>query len=341
MMEVRWKQNVESEYALSVFLNRVANSTLPFSQATQYTEHIHSAPYEQQHYSEPHAYNMSSDIQREPATTSEPPGLDHRPLVDEIQRLRKLVEELETRVGEAENRYMDLASTEVEPVRQLRLYKKARHREFEDIERKIRTLHSTSKDQEERLGTLSTQLKDTAAEIEKWNKDSTQAPPTEVAVNRTDLTKLVDQVNNTKKKYEASQNEVKDYLTNIKILEQVISPSDPMEDTDQDLAVTLKSKIGLMEILSGVTCLEHASRGKSDTFVCKQVGNNGRIQYKLEFFKDDDIAAKVQYTPLVLDAVEEQFLPLVKDSLEFDRNVTHVFFWRLNTYLNKKINKGS
>jgi hypothetical protein len=61
----------------------------------------------------------------------------------------------------------------------------------------------------------------------------------------------------------------------------------------------------------------------------------------LEFFKDDDIAAKVQYTPLVLDSVEEQFLPLVKDSLEFDRNITHVFFWRLNTYLNKKINKSS
>jgi hypothetical protein len=68
---------------------------------------------------------------------------------------------------------------------------------------------------------------------------------------------------------------VKDHLTSIKVLEQFITPSDPMEDTDQDLAAILKSKIGLMEILSGVTCLEHASRGKSDTFVCKQVGNNG------------------------------------------------------------------
>lgn len=70
---------------------------------------------------------------------------------------------------------------------------------------------------------------------------------------------------------------MKDCLTNIKILQQVINQDlgNPMDDADKDLAATLKSKIGLMEILSGVTCLEHASRGKSDTFVCKQVGNNG------------------------------------------------------------------
>lgn len=76
-----------------------------------------------------------------------------------------------------------------------------------DFDRKIRSLRSTSKDQEERLGILSTQLKDTTAEIENWNKDLTQVPPAATAVNRTDLTKLADQVNSTKKKYEISQKE--------------------------------------------------------------------------------------------------------------------------------------
>ncbi|KAI8343377.1 hypothetical protein BC941DRAFT_448178 [Chlamydoabsidia padenii] len=273
-------------------------------------------PTEQDHL--PDSQSYTNYMQRNQPPNFNTPTMDNAALKEEVHRLRMVVAQLETRATQAESEYTEIAAVETIPLQRLREYNLLKNNEFEDLDRQIQVLHKMNNDQEEHLATLSNTIQQRKALIQHWKQ---KAPG---GSHRNDLP---DKLNHIKKKYASCQKEVKDYKSSIRALQQLIKQKTEHTQLDgRQSTDTLNSQVALMETISQISFLEHATRG---------------IQYKLEIFKEDGNMTKAQYTPLVLESVKEQFLPHLQDSLEFEKDLLPVFFWRLNTYLNKKVEQSS
>ncbi|KAI9301501.1 hypothetical protein BJ944DRAFT_233862 [Cunninghamella echinulata] len=220
-------------------------------------------------------------------------------LREENRRLRSRILELEVAATRAENKFMEISALDSDVEKKLYDYQLKTNKEFEVFDDTVRDLYIKAEKKEKEVVELKDQLEKSHLKLEK-QIIATKGDMGTIPQNE-GIKKYKDEFYHREKVYRELQNEC------------------------------LEDKVKFYSKFTGLEVLNHEATHDGDEIICRQHGYVGT---------SNDDETKITYQPLLDENDTNVLLKYLPDyfteEIQFKKQDSDLFIWRLLTHLNKK-----
>ncbi|CAO3645223.1 unnamed protein product [Cunninghamella echinulata] len=258
-------------------------------------------------------------------------------LREENRRLRSRILELEVAATRAENKFMEISALDSDVEKKLYDYQLKTNKEFEVFDDTVRDLYIKAEKKEKEVLELKDQLEKSHLKLEKQiiaTKDDMNSIPQNEGVK-----KYKDEYYHREKAYRELQDEYNELQNEYQLLFTNHPKSKVLEGIcSTHLIQGLEDKVKFYSKFTGLEVLNHEATQNGDEIICRQHGYIGSLTFKLTTNNDDE--TKITYQPLLEENDTNVLLKYLPDyfteEIQFKKQDSDLFIWRLLTHLNKK-----